>query len=200
MSNKETEQAATYTPEHLKRWTLPPYYVGAEWPEYYRFLGRNRDSDIHTNSNFDAGLKAIGGERTIEGPDGEDLQTVLRVSENHWACGWVEWIAIHESDSEALRLADEVMERLEDYPLLDEEDVSQREEDEAERIWNDCYTARDKVEAAAKERDYMRVDTPVWVFGRWNYNQLCAAGGKDYPHPLYRIAERLRDHLRESAR
>jgi len=176
--------------------------MGAEWPKYYRFLGRNRDSGTLTESNYWSGLKAIGGERTVntkEDGTGEDLETVLRIQENHWAVGWVEWIAIHESNSEALRLADEVMERLEDYLVVDEFDLGDREEGEAERIWNTCCTVKDKVEMAAKERDYMRVDSPVWQFGRWDYDQLCSACGKDFPHPVYRIAERLRDQLREVA-
>ena len=25
----------TYDPEHLQRWTLPPNYFGAEWPDYF---------------------------------------------------------------------------------------------------------------------------------------------------------------------
>jgi hypothetical protein len=86
-----------HTPANLKKWTLPPSYVGAVWPEYYVFLGRTRDSDCLTESNFACGLEGIGGE----------TDTVIVVSENHWACGWVEWIAIHESDEAALRLADQ---------------------------------------------------------------------------------------------
>ena len=114
----------SYEPTHLKRWTRPDCYIGAEWPEYYVFLGRHRDSDILTESNYWSGLKAIGGERDTE--DGTNL--VIRIQENHWAVGWVEWIAIHESCEEALRLADGVMERLADYPVVDDDDLSERED------------------------------------------------------------------------
>lgn len=106
-----------YTPKNLKRWQLPPYYMGAEWPEYYVFLGRHRDSDNLDNSNFDCALDQLGGES----------ETVQVVHESHWAVGWVEWIAIHESDDKALMLADDIKAKLEDYPVYDEDDYSRRE-------------------------------------------------------------------------
>lgn len=105
------------TPEHLKLWKLPAYYFGEEWPEYYVFLGRTRDSDNLTNSNFETGLAALGGES----------ETVKVVCESHWAVGWVEWIGVHQSDDTALKLADQMQERLEDYPILDDSDYSNRE-------------------------------------------------------------------------
>lgn len=106
-----------YTPKNLARWKRPAYYYGEEWPDYYVFLGHHRDSDNLDNSNFDCGLKAIGGES----------ETVIVVTENHWAVGWVAWIAIHESNEEALIKADEIKAKLDDYPVLDEEDYSERE-------------------------------------------------------------------------
>lgn len=39
-----------YQPKHLERWTLPPYYMGAEWPDYFVFLGRTRDSRLTPNN------------------------------------------------------------------------------------------------------------------------------------------------------
>lgn len=110
-------QETTYQPRHLKRWQLPAYYFGEVWPEYYVFLGRNRDSDNLDNSNFDCALKQLGGES----------DTVIVVIENHWAVGWVQWIAIHESDESSLMLADDIADKLGDYPVLDADDYSERE-------------------------------------------------------------------------
>ena len=94
----------------LNRWTLPSHYVGAEWHEYFVFLGRNRDSDDLTESNFECGLQAIGGES----------DTVRVIRESHWGCGWIEWIAIHESDESALAIARELIDGLNAYPTRTE--------------------------------------------------------------------------------
>ena len=123
------------TPENLNKWTMPDSYYGEEWPEYYVFLGRHRDSDELSESNFDCALKALGGES----------ETVLVIRESHWAVGWVEWIAIHESDVTALSKADKMMAALEDYPVLDDEDFSRREEESAQTIWRDCYDVKERI-------------------------------------------------------
>jgi len=125
-----------YQPEKLERWKMPRDYFGAEWPEWYSSgVGRSRDSDCLEESNFHSMLAALGGES----------ETVQVVRENHWAVGWVEWIAIHESDENALREADRQRERLEDYPVLDEDEWYHREFEECERVWSDCYTDRERV-------------------------------------------------------
>lgn len=132
-----------YQPIRLERWKLPKYYYGAEWPEYYSAgVGRSRDSDCGEESNFEAMLAGIGGES----------DTVHVVRESHFLCGWVEWIAIHESDEQALRAADAMQESLEDYPLLDEEDHSRREWEECERVWSDCYSVGERIRYLRKAR------------------------------------------------
>lgn len=129
-------ETATYTPEFLKRWKLPRDYAGAEWPEYYVSAGRHRDSDCLTESNFYATLRAVGGES----------ETVQIVRESHWAVGWIEWIAIHEGDTAALRAADRCAERLESYPILDDDDFSRREDEQCAEVWENCYRPRDRAE------------------------------------------------------
>ena len=132
-----------YVPEHLERWTMPKYYFGAEWPDYYSAgVGRSRDSDCLEESNFYSMLNALGGES----------DTVQVVRESHWAVGWVEWIAIHESDEQALRAADAMKASLEDYPILDEEDHSRREWEECERVWSDCYSVGERLKYLRKNR------------------------------------------------
>lgn len=116
----------TYTPENIARWTVPDDYAGAEWPDYFVFLGQHRDSDSLSRSNFTRGLEIIGGES----------DTVRVIREGHWAVGWVEWIAIHESDAAALREADEIAAALADYPVVDEMHWSELEYDEACDFWS----------------------------------------------------------------
>ena len=68
-------------PKHLKRWTRPRDYFGAEWSRYYSAgLGQSRDSDCLEQSNFAVMLHELGGES----------DTVIVVRESHWAVGWVE--------------------------------------------------------------------------------------------------------------
>lgn len=139
----------------LTRWTLPDSYGGAHWDEYFVFLGQNRDSDSLTRSNFICGLKALGGES----------ETVIVVREGHWACGWVEWIAIHESDTAALEQADSIACALEDYPVVNEDHWSEMEWNEAADYW-ERMRVRDRIEYCeragisifAARRDYLPQD------------------------------------------
>ena len=134
-----------YNPKHLKLWTLPECYIGPGWSEYYVFLGQHRDSDSLTRSNFICGLREISGE----------TETVLVVRERHWAVGWVEWIAIHKDDTKALELADQIMKRLEDYPVVNEDHWSDLEWNEAHDYWESMGLA---------ERVRMCRDNDVSIF------------------------------------
>ena len=139
----------------LKRWTLPDSYSGAEWAEYFVFLGQHRDSDALSRSNFECGLDALGGES----------ETVIVVRERHWAVGWIEWIAIHESDDGALEIAEEIMCGLSDYPVLNETHFYDLERTEAEQYWEDMsvrdrmdYCARADISIFSARRSYLPED------------------------------------------
>lgn len=131
-----------YEPKNLKRWTLPPHYMGAHWDEWYVVLGQHRDSDIVTRCNFQEALKRLrplGTECEIEvnGFPGSDVvtATVYVVSESHCLVGWVEWIAVHESNEAALKEADEIVESIECYPILNETALSEMEYKEVNEYW-----------------------------------------------------------------
>jgi hypothetical protein len=111
---------------NLHKWTMPDSYFGETWPDYYSAgVGQSRDSSCLEQSNFSAMLRLLGGES----------ETVIVVRESHWAVGWVEWIAIHESDDKALTEANEAMGALSDYPVLDESDYSEREYNDYCESW-----------------------------------------------------------------
>lgn len=131
----------------IQKWTRPSHYVGAEWPDYYVFLGQNRDSDALTRSNFRVGLEALGGETGEVWVEelGKDIDSIAVIHESHWAVGWVEWIAIHESNTEAITKANEMLEQLESYPILDESDFSALENEECEQVWTGCYDAKERI-------------------------------------------------------
>lgn len=133
-----------YTPKSLVRWTLPDSYYGATWEGYYSAgIGRNRDSDALARSNFAVASKAL---LAIS-----DRVEIIR--ENHWACGWVEWIAIPGDDFVALEAADAMQAQLEDYPALDADHWSEVEHEDAGEVWANCYDARARVAYIREHRD-----------------------------------------------
>lgn len=135
-----------YQPENLRRWTLPQCYVGAQWEGYYSApVGQSRDSDALERSNWRIQWEALKPLQADCQDDDGDGQSPLIVRESHWAVGWVEWVAIHESNEAALRAADKLAERLEGYPILSEDDFSNEEQEEAETVWRDCYSAKDRI-------------------------------------------------------
>jgi hypothetical protein len=143
------------TYSNLKRWTMPQDYFGATWPDYYSSgFGQSRDSDCLEQSNFATALAELGGES----------ETVIVVCENHWAVGWVEWIAIHESDDKALAIADSLVKRTNNYPVLDEEDLSQREQDEADKTWR-CYSVEERIRYIRRHRSQFDFDSFADLIG-----------------------------------
>lgn len=80
---------------------------------------QNRDSDALYRSNFRTALEIMGGES----------ETVEVHRFNHWACGWFEIIIIHPSLYD--KAVAEIVDPLESYPVLDEDDMSQLEFEEA---------------------------------------------------------------------
>lgn len=111
----------------MEKWTRPKDYIGEEWEGYYVFLGQDRDSEVLTRSNFRSALAELGGEI---GKNDDGISEVTVVRERHWACGWVEWIAIHESAVEKIVIAEKILERLENYPVVNEDDFSALEDEE----------------------------------------------------------------------
>ena len=122
--------------DRLRLWTRPDCYIGAEWPETYVFLGQHRDSDSLDRSNFRSALAAIGGES----------ETVHVITENHWAVGWVSWIGIDATDSAAVAAASAILDALDDYPIVDEDDHSKVEWEECAETWENCYSPRERFE------------------------------------------------------
>lgn len=167
--------------QHIRLWTMPDCYAGETWPDYYSAgVGQSRDSDSLERSNFAAMLRDLGGES----------ETVIVVRESHWAVGWVEWIAIHESDDAVLQVADRNVERMADYPVLDEEMRSDMEWEEAADYW-DSLSPRDKVREAMDERErcHWLAGERVWIYGRMDYGTLANHGSE--------ISEALSDRLRQ---
>lgn len=126
-------------------WKHPSNYIGAQWEGWLVFLARNRDSSLLENHNFETALELLGdGVEIAEGRDAGKT-SIQTVRENHWACGWVEWIAIHESDYRARCVAEEIADRLDQHPVLNEDRYSERECEAASESWA-ALSVRDRYE------------------------------------------------------
>tara|TARA_Y100000310_G_scaffold2787_1_gene3628 strand:- start:7394 stop:7885 length:492 start_codon:yes stop_codon:yes gene_type:complete len=101
-------------------------------------VSQNRDSGPFDESNFAAALEMLGGE-------GETVE-VHRFG--HWGPGWFEIILVAPG-SYAADVAEEIQRSLEDYPLLDEEDHSNREYEAACEAW-DWASMRYRIESCAR--------------------------------------------------
>lgn len=100
-------------------------YLG-EVPEskWLCLLTQTRDSDALSRSNFRSALKELGGE--------SDSVRIDRFW--HWACGWWEALSVLEG-SEAHKKAIQIEADLNDYPVVDEQDYSELQWEEATSFW-----------------------------------------------------------------
>lgn len=101
--------------------------------------GRHRESDCLSESNFAVALKTLGGE--------SDTVAVLRFG--HWAVGWSEIIVAHPSHGAAVA---EMTAALDGYPVLDDTDFSEREQQAADDVWKGCFNNSERLEYIRKHR------------------------------------------------
>jgi len=110
-------------------------------------LGRNRDSDLLSESNWETALKRLGGES----------ETVVIHRFGHWVCGWLEYLCVEEN-TKAHELAIKMEEEMEGYPVLDEEDWTQREDKEAQRGWHEWYDTEERLQYVRDNPDQFTFD------------------------------------------
>lgn len=62
---------------------------------------------------------------------------VIHLVRFHWACGWVEYMMIRaDAPKELIEKANEIYSMLKfDYPILNEEDYSKRQEESINEYW-----------------------------------------------------------------
>lgn len=117
----------------LERWKRASNYMGEEFFDYYVVMSQTRDSETLERANFEATLKLLGGENPPE---------VIVVRNSHWAVGWIEMILVHKNDVMHVEIAQEILDRYEQYPVVDEDLYSQMEQDDLQRQYQDW--ARDE--------------------------------------------------------
>ena len=116
-----------YQPQYLKRWTEAPNYLGIDLTDYYVVAVESEQSDSVDMSNYRVWNRLF--------PD----------LEQHSFGGWIHFKAlmIHK-DSLLLEAIDEKKKSLEDYPILDEQDLSDLESEQWYEYWSnwgyiDCF-------------------------------------------------------------
>lgn len=123
-------------------------------------VGQNRDSGPMERSNFETAEKMLQEVEYAEDED-EEESSYENHRFGHWACGWFE-ILIVRPGSKCFDVACEIEKSLEDYPLLDEMDASEKEWNEAAEAWEHSSIAervelcqRGRVSIFAARHDYM---------------------------------------------
>ncbi len=110
----------------MDKWIRASNYMGDDYSEYYIVISHHRDSGILDESNYQTVYEAL-----------KDYPGFIDPNFRDWLVGWVQTIMIHESDTEGRDKAQELIDRLDDYPILDDEDFSNREWEEVSRIADD---------------------------------------------------------------
>jgi hypothetical protein len=131
--------------QKYKEYSPTPFdHEGAFLPDQGEWLVvptiQTRDSGPLEESNFNAALALLGGE--------SDTVEVHRFG--HWGPGWYEIILV-APDSPQADAARDIEARLDDYPLLDEDDFSAREYEQASETWSNI-SLHERIELCAKYR------------------------------------------------
>lgn len=113
----------------------------------------NRDSDALSRSNYRCMLRLLGGNGTEGRKGNQEVAEGVAVEEaRHWACGWLQYLIVDPARADLVAIAEKALSRLEDYPVLNEEDFSLEESEEAEQVWRNCYGERGRLEYIRKHR------------------------------------------------
>ena len=99
---------------------------------------RTRDSGILEQSNFEAACAMVSDASIMD-----DELSFETHRFGHWGPGWIEVLIVRPDSAAAVAAAD-IGTRLEDYPVLDDDDYSERENEYAEETWT-SMSVRDRV-------------------------------------------------------
>lgn len=119
--------------------------------DWFIALAIHRDSDPLSRSNFECMQKALNALPAVKEWAGEDSPVQIERF-SHWAVGWCDYLLINPECKEALELANRLEEKLDDYPVLNEDHWSELETSAANDVWRDCYNAKGRVSYVRKHR------------------------------------------------
>ena len=131
----------------LERWKRQSNYMGEDFSDYFVVLGINRDSNTLDRSNFVVALERLEHISHKEG-------NLIAPRFSHWGVGWIELIMVREGAEALIEVAEDIVDALNEYPVLDEEHWGMLQWEEAVAWW-------DAASEAEKEwvwREYGRDD------------------------------------------
>jgi hypothetical protein len=136
-------------------------------PEQYAIVYlSNRDSNALDRANEEAVHKAL---KPFMGwhKDGDDCWSE---SHNHWAVGHVDGIAIRCVDDNgaptaAFRELHRLAMDLQAYPILDENRFEEIEQEEADLMWKNCYSDKNRLEYIRQRRNEFEFRSFVDLLG-----------------------------------
>lgn len=106
-----------------------------------------RDADVLARSNFRCFLKLLGGKGNEGAKGSQEISEFVSIEEaSHWAVGWVQYLIISPAAADLLKKAETILEELDGYPVLNDDDFSALETEEADQVWRECYRPADRVE------------------------------------------------------
>jgi hypothetical protein len=119
-----------------------------------------RDSQILEESNYHTLRKQL---------DAANSDDWAAMEFGHWACGWFKIIVVRPGSS-AAQIAQDAEQKLQDYPILNEDDFSNREWEYAHERWEQT-SLKERIKVCA---DYgvsifaaRKLSPPMDVYERW---------------------------------
>ena len=159
----------------MEKWELPSCYAGYSPDGDWLLLSRHRESDTVSESNWEVALRKIATLGVLGFPtDGEERDEYGRIDPrstgwsyvfraSHPLVGWVEYLLIREdAPAELIKLGHEIDEKLQAYPILDENHHSELEFNQIYDWWAGeslscriqlCAEAGDSIFAARRIND-----------------------------------------------
>ena len=137
-----------FTPTHLEPYKRPQYYAGQTFPDYYTVYGVHRDSSALERSNMIVLCQRLGFSEPTRVPNWDESEPdspVILTRASHFAVGWIDTLRIHKDAYSQLAVADELIGKLQDYPVIDEDHWSELEYSEACEYWAQM-SVRERVE------------------------------------------------------
>lgn len=141
--NTESEEI-TFNPKSA--WKRASNYMGHDWTGWHYVIGKHRDSGCLDRSNYAEVCKRLDAWLNVDGSGVSEMRC------GHWAVGHTEEIMIsRDAPAEAVAIVADLLNRLADYPVLNESLYTDYQTEYAESNW-DCMSERERVEILTKLR------------------------------------------------
>jgi len=112
-------------------WTRPDNYGGHNPEGDYVIYSLHRDSLILDKVNYNLICKELGA------VDDDTTAPVYTFRASHWAVGWVEYVIVKKDAPEkTLETAANILDQLEDYPVLNDDAYSLEQNLSIEDYWH----------------------------------------------------------------